>query len=537
MNHIPSFCRAHHHAGLNSRGIGFKAVWLALALAAAAAPLCKAETLDDLPLYKDYHAARESSYDRSGGNFDMRPVAPGETLVLADLKGPGCITHIWFTQMYPARGGLRKLVLRMYFDGAPTPCVQAPMGDFFGLGHADAYSYASEALAVGTQGGLNSFWKMPFAQSARITVTNEGQQRCGALYYYVDYRKYDKPPAAAGCFHAVYRQAMPCEAGKPYTILEATGRGHYAGCNLSVEQNADGWWGEGDDLFFIDGETTPSMWGTGSEDYFAGAWCFGKEYAFPYLGMPLRGRPNADGGLDRCGPEVNFEKALEWHWPQAWRKGDLWNVYRYHIQDPVPFRKSLRLAIEHGAENNERADSYSSVAYWYQSEPHAPPPPLPPAAERMPHHLRLQDRGNGLFEGEDFVDETTSTGGPVTEAGMSFWGKLCSRQAALEWNAERDDATLSLPLRVSGGGNRGIEVAFLCTQRSGIFQASLEGKPIGKTFDLFQAGPFPAIRKQDFECANLTTGTYTLIFGCKGKNPMAEARHMAIDTIQIQHPD
>ena len=509
--------------------------WLTVLLCVASS-LCAAETLDDLPLQKDYQAARESSFDRSGGNYDMRAVAPGQTLVVADLKGPGCITHIWFTQMYPAHGALRKLALRIYFDGAATPCVQAPLGDFFGLGHAATYSYASEAQAVGTQGGLNSFWKMPFARSARVTVTNEGRQPCPALYYYVDYRKFDKPQPGAACFHAVYRQAMPCEVGKPYTIMDATGRGHYVGCNLSVEQNAEGWWGEGDDLFFIDGETTPSMWGTGSEDYFAGAWCFGTEYSFPYLGMPLRARPNADGGLDRCGPELKLEKSPEWLWPQAWRKGDLWNVYRYHVQDPVPFRKSLRLAIEHGADKNERTDSYSSVAYWYQDEPHVPPPDMPPASERMPHYLRLQDRGNGLYEGEDFVDETTATGGRVTEAGMGFWGNLCSRQAALEWNPGGKGESLSLPLASGPTGWEAIEVAFLCTKRSGIFQPILDGQAVGGPIDLLQDAVIPAVRKQTLKCGVPPGGPHVLTFECKGANPKAEGLQLAIDTVRLVAP-
>ena len=159
---------------------------------------------------------------------------------------------------------------------------------------------------------------MPFAKRARITVTNESDKAVGAFYYYVDWRKFDGPQPEAGYFHAQYRQAFPCEDGKPYLILETSGsQGHFAGVSLTIHTQVAGWWGEGDDIFTIDGETTPSLWGTGSEDYFCGAWCYGDTFYRDNFGLPLRKKMNHDAD-------------------------NVWNVYRLHLESPIAFRQSLR---------------------------------------------------------------------------------------------------------------------------------------------------------------------------------------------------
>jgi hypothetical protein len=253
------------------------------------------------------------------------------------------------------------MVLRMYWDGEEHPSVEAPIGDFFGLGHGRYYQYASLPIQIGTDKGLNCFWRMPFSDGARVTVTNDGPIEGEAFYYYVDYEKHDAPTEEPARFHAQYRQAFPCPDGENYVFVEAKGRGHFVGTNLSIHLRAGGWWGEGDDMFFIDGEELPTLHGTGAEDYFCGAWAYGMpqtiEFANLYFGAPF-----IEGG----------------HTQNA-----LWNVYRYHIEDPIPFTESIRATIEHG-HANDRRDNYSSVAYWYQTEPHVPFPPLPAAADRFP---------------------------------------------------------------------------------------------------------------------------------------------------------
>ncbi len=337
------------------------------AIAATAVPAGPAPAdrgiLAGLPALKDYTAGRVSSYDPTGGNADGRhdwPIQPGETRTIADIAGAGAVTHLWFTIASKDEHHLRNLVLRMYWDGEEQPSVESPIGDFFGLGHATYYQYSSLPIQIGTDRGLNCFWRMPFGNGARITVTNDGPLPCLAFYYYVDYHRYGEAPADEGRFHAQYRQAFPCEPGINYVFLEATGRGHFVGCNLSVHNRAGGWWGEGDDMFYVDGATAPSLHGTGSEDYFCGAWCYGESgtltFSNPYFGLPFN-----KGG--------NTQNAL-------------WNVYRYHLEDPVPFAQSIRATIEHG-HGNTRKDDFASVAYWYQTEPHAPFPPLPEAGDRM----------------------------------------------------------------------------------------------------------------------------------------------------------
>jgi hypothetical protein len=324
--------------------------------------------VSDLARPHNYIQKRISSYDRTGGNTDYRPMAAGETLTLLDESGPGEISHMWITIASDEQYHLKKMVLRMYWDCETTPSVEAPVGDFFGLGLGDYFLYQSIPLSVGADKALNSFFPMPFQKHARITLTNEGHERVDALYWNIDMRAYAAPlPADTLYFHAQYRQTAPNKAiqnakinldgANNYVWMEATGRGHFAGVTMSVLENADGWWGEGDDMFFVDGEKLPSINGTGSEDYFLGAWDFGgKEFSYGLFGAPVVG---------------------------AERQGARWSVYRFHLDSPIPFTKSLRATIEHGTAN-DRGDNFYSVAYWYQTEPHAAFPALPPVEERLP---------------------------------------------------------------------------------------------------------------------------------------------------------
>ena len=360
-----------------------------LSLAMAANAQTSSAGLADLPQAKDYVQHRSSSYDRSGGNADARPIAPGETLTLLDEAGPGLITHLWVTIASDDPNHLKALVLRMYWDGEPAPSVEAPIGDFFGLGLGDYFLYQSVPLAVGSDKALNSFFTMPFQKHARVTVTNEGAEKVDSFYFNLDYRAYRKPlPAGQLYFHAQYRQAAPAPGWTNqwqsngdsivndkknlngegnYVWLEATGRGHFVGVTMSVLQNQDGWWGEGDDMFFVDGETTPSINGTGSEDYFLGAWDFGgRAFSYGLFGAPV------------VGPE---------------RIGSRWSLYRFHLDSPIPFTQSLRATIEHGHANH-RSDNFYSVAYWYQTEPHAKFPPLPTLEERIPKLHSVGGPGN-----------------------------------------------------------------------------------------------------------------------------------------------
>jgi len=342
---------------------------ISITTAAVASPAqSPGDWLSNLAAPRGYVQKRSSSYDRTGGNSDYRVLTPGEAVTLLDTEGSGTITHVWITIASREMFHLKKLVLRAFWDNETTPSVEAPMGDFFGLGLGDYFLYHSLPLSVGSDKALNCFFPMPFRTHAKLTVTNEGKEKVEAFYFNVDYRAYSRPAATdAFYFHAQYRQAIPNKAvqsdGKNlygesnYVWLDATGRGHFVGVTMSVLENADGWWGEGDDMFFVDGERAPSINGTGTEDYFLGAWDFGgKPFAYDLFGAP------------QVGPE---------------RAGSRWSVYRFHLDSPITFTKSLRATIEHG-HANDRGDNYYSVAYWYQAEPHAAFPPLPPVDDRLP---------------------------------------------------------------------------------------------------------------------------------------------------------
>jgi hypothetical protein len=353
--------------------------------------------LGGLAHVKDGRSRRESSWDRTGGNRDFAVVPPGETFVLADITGSGRIEHIWLTTRCYSPMYLRKLVVEMFWDGEENPSVRSPLGDFFGVGHATCTHYVSLPLSMvfgprrGPKGpfaaAMNCYFPMPFGRSARIQIRNESDQPIENLFYYVDYALTDEPiPDDVGRFHAYYRQerpttaiAHPSEVDNPapwdlpgtnltgeenYVILDAVGRGHYVGCVLSIDNfNASNhqytWPGEGDDMFFIDGEPwPPSMHGTGTEDYFGAAWGFPSgAYAGPYHGISLASSAQEHFGL--------------------------WSMYRFHIEDPVRFSSSLRFSIEHGHANDQSND-FSSVAYWYQILPHAPHAELPAVEDRLP---------------------------------------------------------------------------------------------------------------------------------------------------------
>jgi len=329
---------------------------------------------------RNYKSRRSSSWDRSGGNGDAVPVAPSASATILDVKGPGVVTHIWFTIASEDEHHLKNLVLRAWWDGETTPSVEVPIGDFYGLGLGEYFTYQSALLAVAPMKALNAYFQMPFSTAARLTVENQGPVKVDSLYFAVDYVTLAALPPDLGRFHAQYRQAAPAKGWTDnwkhnwddpvgdkknldgtgnYVFMEATGRGHFVGVTHSVEQNQEGWFGEGDDMIFIDGDTLPTINGTGTEDYYNGAWDFGgKPFAYEHNGAPVISDPGE-------------------------HTGGKYSLYRWHIESPITFEKSIKVTIEHGHANH-RSDSFYSVAYWYQTEPHAAFPPLPAPADRIP---------------------------------------------------------------------------------------------------------------------------------------------------------
>jgi Protein of unknown function (DUF2961) len=338
-----------------------------------------ADDLLSLARLRNYKARRSSSWDRTGGNGDAVRVEPGHSATLLDVTGSGVVTHIWFTIASNDPHHLKNLVLRAWWDGESTPSVEVPIGDFYGLGLGEYFTYRSALLTVAPMKALNAYFEMPFASAARITLTNEGPVRTDSLYFAIDYVTLASLPTDVGRFHAQYRQEAPCKGWSNnwvnngdspvgdrknlngegnYVFLEATGRGHFVGVTHAVEQNQEGWFGEGDDMIFIDGDALPTINGTGTEDYYNGAWDFGGQpFSYPHNGAP--------------------------YIVDAERINGRYCLYRWHIESPITFEKSIRVTMEHGHANH-RSDNFYTVAYWYQTEPHAPFPALPKAEDRIP---------------------------------------------------------------------------------------------------------------------------------------------------------
>lgn len=332
-----------------------------------------------LPEYacaQDYRSLKQSSFDPTGGNSDSWKIEAGGTKEVFSAVGPGVVTHIWFTISAVSRFHLKELVLRMYWDGQSKPSVEVPVGDFFGLNLGQYSLYQSAFLNCSPVHGLNSYFAMPFRKSARITVTNEGAQDVDDFYSNIDYQLVPALPERSLYFHAQYRQAVPNKpasaasggsklnlgGGNNYVLLETHGYGHLMGVTLGVLQNSDRWMGEGDDMIFIDDESEPVIRGTGTEDYFCGAWNFGgSEAAVPFANL-------YNGAHTISGAE---------------QEGGRYCLYRWHADNPVTFRRYLKHTIEHGHANN-RGDCFYSVAYWYQSKPYTEFPALPGKTERIP---------------------------------------------------------------------------------------------------------------------------------------------------------
>jgi hypothetical protein len=337
-----------------------------------------------LPRYarsQNYRSLKQSSFDRTGGNEDSWPIEPGGVKELFASEGPGVITHIWFTIAAESGDHLKEIVIRMYWDGNARPSVEVPAGDLFGLNLGQYFVYQSAFLNCSSVKALNCYFAMPFRKSARITATNESPRKVDAFYSNIDYQLVPSLPDEVLYFHAQYRQATPnkpttdnwrhngdadslknLDGRNNYVFVETLGRGHLMGVTLGVLQNQDFWMGEGDDMVFVDDESRPIITGTGSEDYFNGAWDFGgRDVAIPFAHL-YNGAP--------------FIVAAE-------RPGGRYCLYRWHADNPITFTKYLKHTIEHGHANH-RADNFFSVAYWYQASPYTDFPALPPAESRIP---------------------------------------------------------------------------------------------------------------------------------------------------------
>ena len=289
-------------------------------------------------------------------------IEKGTVFTMAEIDGPGAIQHIWMTPT----GHWRFLIFRMYWDGEKDPSVEVPVGDFFGNGWGVITHISSLPVAANPGSAFNCYWEMPFRKSCKITMENVGENDI-TLYYQIDY-SLTEVPSDAGYFHAQFRRVNPLPYKSVYTILDGVkGWGHYVGTYLAWGVNNNGWWGEGEIKFFMDGDDKfPTICGTGTEDYFCGSYNFEnqvthqyQDFNSPYSGLAQVIRPD---GL------YNSQQRF--------------GLYRWHIMDPVRFEKDLKVTIQAlGWRADGRylplQDDMASVAYWYQTEPHAAFPKLP----------------------------------------------------------------------------------------------------------------------------------------------------------------
>jgi hypothetical protein len=465
------------------------------------------------------HRASSNNPDWSSNDDSKRPI-PGETIVLADLAGPGMINHLWMTIADNEYGWPRLLRLRIYYDGSDIPSVDAPVGDFFAVGNGAEAEVESLLVRNSSDGrARNCYWPMPFRKSCKVTVTNEGRRRVSMLYYHVDWHKVPALPADTRYFHAHYRQALPAPAdGSPYQFLSVTGRGHYVGTVMSVVQAEAGWFGEGDDFFWVDGQR-PTIEGTGSEDYFNDAWGLHVNDG-PYYGVTV-----AEGtGL-----------------------GSRMTAYRWHLLDPIPFTKSLKAEIEHrgwtyradGAVKSafgERTDLISSVAFWYQEGIAKDQPPVPYGSARLPQGNALQ------LEVENSLAQCKTEGGKASLSPELFWSK-----DVILFQGQGKGAKIEVPFEAPEDGEYELYTEVAQASDYGVYTVLLDGQPPHAPqlehepgadvrpqtqFDGYALETYVGLAHQ-VGWVRLTRGRHTLTYVCLGKRESSSGYNLGVDNIVL----
>ena len=495
---------------------------LLLALAASALAQGPFDLLD-LPRMKNFSAHRVSSGNRyQGSNDDSKRIMPGETYVMADLRGPGVVTHIWLTAADNEFAWPRLVRLRVYYDGKKTPSVDVPLGDFFGVGHGYDRNLDSMVVRDSSFGrARNSYWPMPFRASCRITVTDEGERPVTMFYYHVDWQQHPSLPGDIAYFHAYYRQERPAVKGKHYAFLDIKGTGHYVGTVLNVIQSQVGWFGEGDDLFYVDGAAHPQILGTGTEDYVNEAW--GLRTA---SGL-WSGTPVAEGEL----------------------VGARLTGYRWHIPDPIPFTASLWAGIEHAGWTynadgslrsgfEERPDYFSSVAFWYQKDVNEGLPEPPYGAARLP-------LGNAeQIAVEDSLQQVTATKGKASVQREVDWGR-----DLLFFEAQDKGARIDIPIDVREAGRYEILTRIAQAPDYGDYVALLDGKITNTdnrealTSELPTSGAqvfhgyLPEVLvavEQPLGWLTLTKGRHILSYVCVGKDSRSAGYNLGINDVVLE---
>lgn len=492
--------------------------------------------LDDLTTWEEGRGMCASSArlgkdgrpDPAANGDCHRIVEPGETVVVADLEGPGVITHIWMTvyhfqtiqfgQEERGRANPQEILIRMYWDGREKPDVEAPMSDFFAAGFGRRTTVLSVPVVTEDGDSYNCFWRMPFRTSARIEVINQSESRpIRALFYAIDWIKKPSLPENTMYFCARYRQEYPVETDptrfdQEYVILETEGKGHYVGTVLSVRTRSPDWYGEGDIRISIDGEETPSIWGTGTEDYFLSAWGQ-KECSTPYFGTPYLSHKLRDvGQMSSC--------------------------YRWHVRDPIPFSTGIRVALEtmgwlnldENAERKSRLygprqDDWASVAYWYQMGPAKEFAKTTTAEERsLPRIDRVISRG------ADHADPKHHGRGRTSRRNLD---RYCDTEEVRVFAPEgMDEGWFECELEVEEKEPLRLVAILERSPHSGIYQASLDGVKIGNPIDLYRdTNDIDDYQLMDFWPE---PGKYAFRLDCVGKNHLSDGHELGVNSIRLR---
>lgn len=469
-------------------------------------------------------------------NRDNFRVPAGATHVLMDVEGPGVVTHIWLTFLGPephpwAKDGSanhQELLLEIYYDGSDRPAVEAPVGDFF----AGCFGKRSEVVSIPVvvEGGdaYNCFWHMPFHKSCRIQIVNQSEKPLSLLYYNIDWIKKDSLPADTPYFYAQYNQSYPLETGKPYTILETTGKGHYVGTVFCVRTRSPYWFGEGDEMISIDGDEIPSVWGTGTEDYFLSAWGMEKSLT-PFFGVPYFDQFGIVGGHT--------------------------SAYRWHINDPFVFNESFKFEFEtfgwmspdeNDAQRahswNPREDDYASVAFWYQTgtptfaarAPHAKDRALPNIERSVVVVSSLPlGQKNDLDEQElPRLEYDGRKGHSPTEMEVQRFPDLFEHYLLYSPAGTDGRNSLEIPFEVSEKEPLRLLIKVALGPDLGIYRVSLDGIDLGEPMDFYS----PKVEDREFHFLDFwpEPGTYNLKLTCVGKNHLSSGHALLIESVRLR---
>lgn len=473
------------------------------------------------------HAPGFSNSDR------LKYIKPGETVTIFEAKGAGIINHIWLTFNDAAPNWLEKngsatpaeLIIRMYWDDATEPAVEAPIGDFFASGFGLRKEVKSDPVLVEGGDAYNCYWPMPFRKAAKITVTNDGKKNARSFYYQTDYTELKRLPKNTAYFCAQYRQEFPEETGHDYLIADIEGKGHYVGTVMSVRSRSPYWFGEGDVKYYVDGETEPSTWGTGTEDYFLSAWGF-TENLNPYSGCSYMSKGEEDLGAR-------------------------YTLYRWHVKDPLRFTKSFRFEVEHTGwisddetasgkveGHVEREDDIATVAFWYQQGQPKRFATIPPYEQRILPVIE------NIIEAKDMIASVRHSSGEVKlEEGFYFTGGQ-----QILFTPSTGNAWLEADFTIDKEEYRGLMLKMSHDADYGKYKLFIDGKPIARvpmTIDFDFNDPKIEPRILNFYSASLDvydyylgstalkTGKHTIRFEQVGSDFRSDGNKLGFDSFRL----